>query len=221
MKPFVLAFAVVIASASATAQPLTPQRTVVGTSVLSRQDPNVRITVPSAAAYVEAVRFVLFGVADCELHLFVEADASKKVRRLYWVQFEAYLPEHPSLAYTHHPAFTPTTLNGVPFQQRARFGLSSEKPEPGSDADRAFALLRERGYTLPAETVNVTYKHFLDATMRKELLLIVLDDMATTGTRFADLVKGNDLQPAWAPLATRLLERAPAAFTVTMNAGAP
>jgi hypothetical protein len=33
------------------------------------------------AAYVGANRFVLYGIADCELHAFVESDAHKKVQR--------------------------------------------------------------------------------------------------------------------------------------------
>jgi len=30
---------------------------------------------------------VLYGMADCELHAFVEADSQKNVERLYWIQF--------------------------------------------------------------------------------------------------------------------------------------
>ncbi len=36
-------------------------------------------------------RWVLYGIADCELYAFVEADASSSVKRLYWEQFESYL----------------------------------------------------------------------------------------------------------------------------------
>jgi hypothetical protein len=165
------------------------------------------------------VRFVLYGTADCEIHLFVDADAAKRVRRLYWVQFEAYLPEHPTLKYEPHKAYAPVSMAGVTFYQRARFGQSLDVPRANSDADRAFALLKEKGYTLPAETVNVTYKHFLDSTMRKELLLMVIEDMAPTGTTFAELTKGGVLQPNWAPIAEQLLAKAAGVFVVKFNAG--
>src|SRR5205085_3757302 len=59
--------------------------------------PGDRLTVrvPRSAAYAGGDHFVLQGVADCEIHVFVEADAGHRVRRLYWIQFEAYLPSEP------------------------------------------------------------------------------------------------------------------------------
>jgi len=217
MKRLILALSLLFVAFSVCAETLMPRRTVTGNTVLSKADPDARIEILQPAAYVGAVRFALYDVADCEIHLFVDTDASKKVRRLYWVQYEAYLAEHPTLKYEKHPAYSPTALNGLPFHQRARFGQSSDTPQPGSDAERAFALLAEKGYSLPAETVNVTYKHFLDATMRKEVLLMVIEDMALTGTSFSQLVVNNELQPAWKPVADKLLERAPKAFRITMN----
>jgi hypothetical protein len=34
---------------------------------------------------------MLYGIADCELHAFVQADEQKNVQEFYWVQFEAYI----------------------------------------------------------------------------------------------------------------------------------
>lgn len=55
--------------------------------------------------------------------------------------------------------------------------------------------------------------------MRKEITLFVIEDMTTTGTTFAELVQDGELQPAWNPIAQRLLERAADVFTVTDDAG--
>jgi hypothetical protein len=218
MKQIFLALTVLTLSFFATAQTLVPQRTVSGNVVSSPKDPIGKIEVLPSASYVGAVRLVLFGAADCEIHLFVDADASKRVRRLYWVQFEAYLPEHPNLRYSPTPSYSQISMAGLTFYQRARFGQSSDVPRAGSDADRAYALLKEKGYTLPAETVNVTYKHFLDSAMRKELLLMVIEDMSTTGTTFAQLVKDGAVQPSWAPIAAQLLARASKVFAVNVSA---
>lgn len=218
MKQIILAMAVSALSCAATAQTLTPLRAISGNTVVSHSDPVGTIEVVPAATYVGAVRFVMFGSADCEIHLFVDADQDKRIRRLFWVQFEAYLPSHPELQYSMHPAYSAVGMSGLPFYQRARFGLSSDVPQPGSDAEKAYGLLREHGYTLPAQTVNVTYKHFLGTDMRKEIMLIVLDDMATTGTTFAELVQGGKLQPGWAPVAEQLLARAAGVFTVKIPA---
>ncbi|WP_297802109.1 hypothetical protein [Arenimonas sp. GDDSR-1] len=201
------------------AQSLPPLRTVEGTAVVSQNDPAARIEVPSGAVYVGAVRFVLFEAADCEIHLFVEADASKRIKRLYWVQFEAYLPEQPTLLYETSATYSPLEMSSLPFYQRARFGQSSDVPRPGSDADEAYALLKRNGYTLPAETVNVTYKHFFDG-MRKELLLLVLEDMSLSGVTFAQLLKDQKLQPAWEPVAEQLKARSSKVFTIHPQAPA-
>ena len=67
------------------AQIKSPERKVEGNVIISEHDPKVRIQLPKSVQYVGADRWVLYGVADCELHAFVEADGQKKVQRLYWV----------------------------------------------------------------------------------------------------------------------------------------
>jgi hypothetical protein len=73
-------------------QPVAPERKVEPSAVLSARDPNVRVRFPQSAQYVGADRWNLYDIADCELHAFVDSDAQKNVQRLYWVQFEGYLP---------------------------------------------------------------------------------------------------------------------------------
>jgi hypothetical protein len=52
--------------------------------------------------------------------------------------------------------------------------------------------------------------------MRKEILLMVLEDMATTGTSFEKLVQGGVVQPSWPPIAEQLLARASSVFSVKL-----
>jgi hypothetical protein len=94
------------------AQVIAPERKVPGHAIISRRDPRARIDLPQSVEYAGADRFVLYGIADCELHAFVESDAQKNVQRLYWVQFEVYLPSKPAL---HHKYDSPrhTTIGGV------------------------------------------------------------------------------------------------------------
>jgi hypothetical protein len=195
------------------AQTLLPLRTVDGSVITSKNDPAAQIAVPPTATYVGAVRFVLYGTANCEIHLFAEADSSKRVRRLYWVQFEEYLPEHPTLKYLPTPSYSVLEMSGLHFYQRARFGKSSDLPRTGSDTEQVYLLLKANGYTFPAETVNVTYKHFF-AEMRKELLLMVIEDMSMLGITFAELVQGGAVQPSWTPIAEQLMARASKVFSV-------
>jgi len=74
---------------------------VEGNVITSERDPQVRIHLPNSAQYVGADRWVLYGMADCELHAFVDADPQKNVQRLYWVQFEGYLPTKPELKHKY------------------------------------------------------------------------------------------------------------------------
>ncbi len=96
------------------AQSVPPARKVMGNVVRSESDPTVRIELPKTVEYVGADRWVLYGIADCELHVFVEADAQKRVQRLYWVQFEGYLASRPDL---HHTYDSPkhATIDGMDF----------------------------------------------------------------------------------------------------------
>lgn len=91
-----------------------PERKVESNAVKSACDPKVRIELPRSVRYVGAERWVLYGIVDCELHAFVEADGQPKVERLYWVQFESYLPTRPDL---HHRYDSPRhiTIGGLDF----------------------------------------------------------------------------------------------------------
>ena len=60
-----------------------PERRVEGNTITSERDPKLRIRLPESVHYIGADRWVLYGIADCELHAFVEADAQKNVQVFY------------------------------------------------------------------------------------------------------------------------------------------
>ena len=68
----------VLCSATLVAQTPPPERKVMGNVVTSLRDPAIRIELPRDVEYVGADRWVLYGIADCELHAFVEADENKE-----------------------------------------------------------------------------------------------------------------------------------------------
>lgn len=216
MKRFVLVIAILLASFAAHAntpkETLKPLRTVNATTVTSTQDPAVRVTLPKEARYVGADRWILYDVADCEIHLFVEADADKNVKRWYWIQFEGYIPSKPDLKY--RPKDTRIeTIGGLDFQVRARFGPSTDTPQPNSDSERVMQLLRGNGYKLPPHMMNVRFIHFFDQ-MRKELMIIVTEDLAPTGYTSEQLI-GKDAPVAeWTPIGEALIQRGKAAITL-------
>jgi hypothetical protein len=190
----------------AAAQAPLPERTVTSNVVVSQHDPAVRIALPKEAAYLGAERFVLYGVADCEIHLFVEADAQRVVKRLYWIQFEGYLPSTPGAVYGYKFERT-LDLGGMRFDVRPRFGPSQPAKE-GSDSAKVQAMLHARGYTEPASMMNVRLVHLTDATKRRELMLIYAEDLKETGFTAEDLMPGGRGSALWPEIEKSLVERA-------------
>ena len=123
----------------------TPQRVVRENVIVSDQKPNIRIEVPKEARYLGVDRWILYGVADCELHVWIEADGDNVANRLYWVQFEAYLPSKAGLRY-NYPFTRTTNIGGLDFDVRARFGANEQPPKPESDAGHVWAMLKAAGY---------------------------------------------------------------------------
>jgi hypothetical protein len=193
---------------------LKPERQVQANVLRSERDPKIRIQLPSSVQYVGTDRWPLFDLADCELHVFVEATPQKKVQRLYWLQFEAYLPSRPELHHTY--PFTKTeTLSGLLFDVRSRFGASAETPKPGSDNEHVQALLHAKGYELPHAMMNVRFVHLLDPQKRKELMIIYAEDLKLTGFTISDLMPGGKHSPEWPSLEAGLIERAKKALVLS------
>lgn len=183
----------------------TPERKVEGTTITSRHDPAIRITLPAAAQYVGAHRWDLYNVADAEVHVFVEADARKRVQRLYWVQFEAYLPDN-----THsydYPFKEQLTHADLLFDVNASFGPTNRPSKPGSDREQVMALLTKAGYQIGAESMNLRLVHLPDAAKRTELMFIYAEDLAASGFTAEELRKPEN-EAQWRELKAGLIARA-------------
>ena len=182
-----------------------PERTVQGTTITSRTDPVLKIKLPAPAQYLGADRWDLYNVADAEVHVFVEADAQKKLQRLYWVQFEAYLPDN-----THsydYPFKEKLTHGGLDFDVTTNFRPTSGPARPGSDRERVLKLVEKGGYSLPAETMSVRLVHLLDEAKRKELMFIYAEDLAASGFTVEQL-KTPEGEAKWQGIRKGLIERA-------------
>jgi len=183
-----------------------PERRVDGSAVVSERDPAVRIAPPKSAQYLGADRFVLYEIADCELHVFVEADNQKTIERLYWVQFESYLPSRPEL---HHTYDSPrhASIGGLDFYVDTWMAAKSSKATPGSDREHVKSLVQAKGYRMPAEMMVVRLVHLMDEK-RKELMIIYAEDLGRTGFKAAELEKGGAAHDRWPVLERGLIESA-------------
>lgn len=204
-KPVVL-LSSLIYTASILAQTAPPERKVAGNVITSERDPAVRIELPKAATYVGADRWVLYDIADCELHVWVEADAQKNVRRLYWVQFEGYVPSRPDLRHTYDSPKR-ATIGGMDFYVDTWVRAKDTKTRSGSDREHIDALITAKGYRVP-EMMYVRLVHLLDKEKRKELMIIYGEDLMPIGFTAADLSEGGKKYDRWPGIADGLLERA-------------
>lgn len=188
------------------AQSSAPERKVDSNVITSAHDPQVRIELPKSAKYVGADRWVLYDIADCELHA-VDADAKKNVQRLYWVQFEGYIPSKPEL---HHTYDSPrhTTIGGMDFYVDTWVRSKDESTRAGSDRQHVETLVRNHGYSMPAGMAYVRLVHLLDESKRKELMIIYGEDLAPTGFTAADLQQGGKAYDRWPAIEKGVIERA-------------
>src|SRR5215471_7542940 len=117
-----------------------PERTVRNNVITSERNPMVRLRLPESARYVGADRWLLYDIADCELHAFVDSDAQKDVQRLYWVQFEGYVATRPAL---HHTYDSPRHANvgGWDFYVDSWVRAKDEETRAGSDLQHIVKLV--------------------------------------------------------------------------------
>ena len=189
------------------AQTKTPERTVVGNVITSERDPKVRVQLPKSARYVGADRWVLYGIADCELHAFVDADEQKNVQRLYWIQFEGYVPTKPELKHTYDSP-RHTNISGMDFYVDTWIRTSDEEMQPASDREHIETLIRAKGHTMPAAMMYVRLVHLLDEQKRRELMIIYGEDLAPTGFAAGDLRESGKAHDRWPAIEKGLLQRA-------------
>jgi hypothetical protein len=80
--------------------------------------------------------------------------------------------------------------------------------EPSSDREHIEALIRARGYKMPAGMMYVRLVHLLDEQKRKELMIIYGEDVASVGLTAPELQKGGNAYERWPAIEKGLIERA-------------
>ena len=147
------------------------KRTVAGQVLTSTAMPEIRLTFDRKFKYAGTQHFLLYGVADAEQYFFVDAATSGAVRRLYWVQFEAYVPGN---TFTYDYKISQhVDIAGFDFLTDARMNNWDGPPaRPDSDSARAKTFLESRGYHLSGDVRDQRLVHLIGNDRRNELLII-------------------------------------------------
>lgn len=180
-------YPVVVASQENTESAAAAARSVTGQVLTSTALPTVRLEFDEQFKYVGQQSFVLYGVAHAEQHFFVDADAERRIKRLYWIQFEGYLPSN-SHSY-QYKINKQVNLGGLTFiaDTFARSSVGTGKDRPDSDLGKAEALLESKGYRIERNSLVLQrLVHLIGAARRDELMIIYVEDLGEPVTA-ADL----------------------------------
>lgn len=183
-------------------------RSVKGQILSSTEMPAVRLKFGKDFKYIGGQDFVLYDVAHAEQHFFVAADKQGRIRRMYWVQFEGYLPGNTN---TYRYKINKTiNIGGLDFIADAY--ARNVKINPGranSDGSRARAFLEKQGYRMMSdEVLSQRLVHLADEAKRNELMVIYLEDLSGMKLTAADLTAGGIAATRWEEISQGLLERA-------------
>ncbi len=197
-------FGLCMPAATAQQQP----RTVKGRVLTSTEMPAVRLEFDKAFKYAGGHDFILYDVARAEQHFFVDADKQGRIKRLYWVQFEGYLPSN-SHKY-QYKVNKSVNIGGFDFIADAY--ARNIKANPGradSDGSRARAFLESKGFRWPSdEILSQRLVYLVDEAKRNELMIIYAEDLAALGLTAADLATGGSGAARWDEVSKGLLDRA-------------
>lgn len=159
--------------------------------LVSKEMPAASLKFGKDFKYASGHQFVLYGVANAEQHFFVNADKNGLVRRMYWVQFEGYLPTN-----THSYNYRVTksvNIGGFSFVADAYArNIRANPGRPDSDGAMARNFLAQNGYRLGSdEIISQRLVHLIGEDKRNELMIIYLEDMSGLGLTSADLADGG------------------------------
>ncbi len=183
---------------------------VVGNVVSSTGFPRGSISVDSSFSYVDSEAFILYGNASCEIHVFVAADSTGLVERLYWIQYEAYLPGLIPRRYDYSDEPYRVTYDGREFFEGVNFyNVPDDRPtwRAGSDIGHVFDLLKRNGYSMEVDVMRVRQVH-LDDSRKKELMIIYLENLETQGMSVESFGREGRSSEAWIQTSEGLRERA-------------
>ena len=189
-------------------------RTASGQVITSPDLPKLKLKFDKGFKYAGGHTFILYDVARAEQHFYVNADRDGNVSRLYWIQFEGYLPSN-----THSYDYkSPKTVNIGGLDFFADAGVRKVDPKqgrPDSDGNRASEFLLSKGFKIASsEVMTQRLVHLLDKEKRNELMIIYLEVLTPTGLTSADLAPNGKAFDKWPSISDGLLQRAVAGLEI-------
>lgn len=206
-------FAVAACAQTATAD-LKNLRSANGDTLSSPELPKLKLKFKKPFKYVGGHTFILYEVARAEQHFYVDADKDGNISRMYWVQYEGYLPSN-TQAYDYSKS-KQVNIGGLQFAaDSAPRRYDPADARPNSDRAMAIKFLTSKGYRVA--TGDVMTQRLVNMTTpdnRNELMIIYLEVLTPTGFTAADLSPNGKAADQWPKVSASLLQRAQEGFQV-------
>ena len=152
-------------------------RRVEGQLLTSTSLPSVRVKFDDSFKYIGTQKFILYDRAQAEQYFFVDADNRGRIKRMYWVQFEGYLPGVD--AKYDYPITETVMLGGQTYIINTETVPSVSavlKQAPQSDAARAASFLESKGYSFSESVRFQRFVRLVDEAKRHEFILVYIED---------------------------------------------
>ncbi len=191
-------------------------RVAVRNALISEYDPPSTLRFDPAYRHLGGQKFILYGVADTEQHFFVETNDDNSLKSVYWIQYEAYLPDKP-YTYDYDDSPLRVTLGDTEFYTDTAMVEFDPtiKRKRGTDGAMAREFLAKHGYVFPGDFAYARLVYLTDESRTKELMIIFIDDLADYGVTAAELNEGGSSASRYGEIEQALIDRIKATLSVT------
>lgn len=146
--------------------------------------PSIRLKFDDKFKYAGTQKFILYENAQVEQYFFVDADSQGRIKRMYMVQFEGFLPGINS-SYDY-PVTETVTLAGQTYLVNTETipNVSAAlKQIPGSDTAHAASFLESKRYRISESIRFQRFVRLLDDAKRNELILVYIEDAGASAAQ--------------------------------------
>ena len=210
------------------------QAEMVDSILVSSAFPKGEISFDENIKYIGSETFILYEVARCEIHLFVELDTLGGYERIFWIQYEGYLPSNllsfpaslkpGGLKYDYSDEPHKENISGKEFYLRTGiFSIDFTEEElagtnkPGdSDFTHVARLLYHNGININSDVLSIRMVH-LNHDRNEELMIIYYESIKEEDQKIIRLEgKGKD-SPNWDIVSKDLITRAKERFKLKFD----
>ncbi len=202
--------------------------------LISTGFPKGEVSFDSTIQYIGSESFILYKVARCEIHLFAELDSSGGYERIYWIQYEGYLPgkllpfpanlKPGGLTYDYNDDPYRASIADEEFYVRtgnftiefSEADLNGKSDEDDSDFLNVARILNQKGININSEVLSVRMV-YLNEDKSDELMIIYYESLGDDDHRVKALEGQGKESPQWDSVSSDLLSRAKAGIHLTFN----